>query len=157
MGYGVWCMGYGVWGVWGIVCSYCVLSVIVKIAFYGIDKVFFRWSAHKIYHVIHKVSWCSGYHISLTPKRSRVRSPPRSKRRYRYGNAKTFFRSRSHRTLRTCTVFIVADTRTPPSERFLTTGCCYILYVCVCSSYRKYPCNMYVRIIYHMTFMKRTA
>ena len=37
-----------------------------KIAFYGIDNMFFRRSAHKIYHVIHKVSWCSGYHISLT-------------------------------------------------------------------------------------------
>ena len=27
-----------------------------------------------VFHVFHKVSWCSGYHISLTPKRSRVRT-----------------------------------------------------------------------------------
>ena len=39
---------------------------------------FFAKKTHKIYHVFRKVSWCSGYHISLTPKRSRVRSPLRS-------------------------------------------------------------------------------
>ena len=58
------------------------IAVNDEIAFGGIDYMFFRLCTHKIYHVIHKVSWCSGYHISLTPKRSRVRSPPRSKRRY---------------------------------------------------------------------------
>ena len=34
---------------------------------------FFQFCHHLVFHVFHKVSWCSGYHISLTPKRSRVR------------------------------------------------------------------------------------
>ena len=35
--------------------------------------VIFQLCHHLVFHVFHKVSWCSGYHISLTPKRSRVR------------------------------------------------------------------------------------